>query len=120
MTDKVSSASAIVIVITTFFVIGSAIYQSFFSIFNFGEITLQITTIIDYVFDLIFDSLGLLSFFIRPTTLSYVCRIFCYYYLLQFEFKFIRVCVKLTLRLYEVVKDLFGKSSSMILKLFSI
>ena len=40
MTDKVSSASDIVVVITTFFIIGSAIYQGFFSIFNFGEITL--------------------------------------------------------------------------------
>lgn len=120
MTNKVTSASAIVVVLTTFFVIGSAVYQGFFAVYNFGEITEQITTVIDYVFDLIFSSLNLLSFFIRPSTLSYICRIFCFYYLLQFEFKFIRVCIKLSMRLYEVVKDIFGKSTSAILKLFGM
>lgn len=120
MSSKVSSASAIVIVINALCFIGNVVYHGVMSIYNFGEISTQITTVVNYVFDLIFSSLNLLTFFIRPSTLSYVCRIFCYFYLLEFEFKFYKMCVKLSIKLYETVKDLFGKSTNAIIKLFGV
>ncbi len=117
MIDLMKKSSVISILITILYTAGIGIWGIIINLFEIPQINEQIVMVVDYVFDLIFNSLDLLSFFIRPSTLSLACNLFCCYYLMYFEFKFIKVCIKLAVGLYKNVSDLLGKGSTFVLKL---
>lgn len=103
----------------TFFILGSGIYAIFINNFmNIQPVFEQISFVVDYVFNLIFNSMSLLCFFVRPTTLSFACRVFSFYWIMVFEFKFVMLCIRLVIRVYETIKDLIGKSTNVISSIF--
>jgi len=116
--DLLKKSSSISILITILYVGGIGVYNILISLFNIGEVGEQIIVAVNYVLDLIFNSLTLLSFFIRPLTLSYVCKIFSCYYLLYIEFKFMKICIRLIVGLYDNVFNLLGQTSSAVLSMF--
>ena len=118
MIDLLKKSSTISLLITILYIGGIGVYNIVISLFNIESVGIEITVAINYVLDLVFNSLNLLSFFIRPTTLSYVCKIFISYYFIYLEIKFMKVCIRLITGLYSKVFDLLGKSSQVVLGLF--
>lgn len=120
MVDMMKSSSTISLLITILYTLGIGVYTIIINLFDIQVVSEQITVVVNYVFNLIFGSLNLLSFFIRPSTLVFACKIFCCYYLLYFEFKFMKMCIGLISSLYSNVFGLLGKGSTAILKLFGL
>ncbi len=118
MVDMLKKSSVISILITVLYTLGIGVYNIIISLFEIQVVNEQITIVVKYVFDLIFGSLNLLSFFIRPSTLALACKLFCCYYLLYYEFKFMKICIRLITGLYSNISGLLGKTSSAIFKLF--
>lgn len=118
MVDLLKKSSTISILITILYIAGIGIYSIIIDLFEIPLVSEQITIVVNYVFNLIFGCLDFLGFFIRPSTLSFACKLFCYYYLLYYEFKFMKICIKLATGLYSKVSNLLGKTSSVVFKMF--
>lgn len=118
MVDIMKKSSTISILITVLYTLGIGVYSIIIDLFEIQVVSEQITIVVNYVFNLIFGSLNLLSFFIRPSTLVFACKIFCCYYLIYFEFKFMKMCIRLISGLYSSVFNLLGKVSTSIFNLF--
>lgn len=103
LSPVLAKTSSLNIILSGFFVTGSAIYFVLVGNFNFPPTPDFIVSTINFVFDTIFSSVHLLGFFIRPATLSFVARYFACFYIFRFEFKFIRVCIKLTMSLFNTL-----------------
>lgn len=108
----------ITILLSAGFVTGTAILDYFIGSNIFIAVTDNITTVVNFVFDLIFNSLNLLSFFIRPTTLSIIAHLFIAYWTVWLEFKFLVACTKITIKAFELAHTMINTATNIISKLF--
>lgn len=109
---------AMSIVLCGGFVTGTAILNFLIGSNVFISVTDNIITVVNFVYDLIFSSLNLLSFFVRPSTLSFVAHLFIAYWACWIEFKFLIACTKITLRCYDIGRSFLSSAVSLIAKLF--
>lgn len=118
--DGVTKVSFYMYILSAFSLAGSCLMYTFYSIFDFGIIPGSIITTINWCFDLIFNSLNFLGFFIRPSTIKLVVEMFVVYYLLKLNFKFYMVTIKLGKFLMEYMVSLKGMVFSAICKIFGL
>lgn len=116
--QKVLNLGTIAILLSSSFVTGTAILNVLLGSNIFISVTDNIVTVVNFVFDLIFSSLNLLSFFIRPSTLSIVAHLFIAYWTCFIEFKFLVACAKITIKAFEVAQTLLNTAVNIVSKLF--
>lgn len=107
-------------ILSAFSLAGTCLLYSFYGIFNFGIIPSAMSSTIGWCFNLIFDSLNFLGFFIRPSTIKIVVELFVVYYLLKLNFKFFMVTIKLGKFLMEYMVSLKGMIFGAITKIFGL
>lgn len=115
---KALNLGTIAILLSCGFVTGTAILDFFIGSNIFIAVTDNIVTVVNFVFDLIFNSLNLLSFFIRSTTLSIIAHLFTVYWLVWLEFKFLVACTKITIKAFEVAHTMLNTTTNIVSKLF--
>ena len=108
----------IAILLFSSFVTGTALLDVFMGSNIFISVTDNILTVVNFVFDLIFSSLNLLGFFIRPSTLSFVAHLFIAYWAVWIEFKFLVACCKITIKAFDVSLAMVNSSTHLITGLF--
>ncbi len=118
--DGITKVSFYMYILSAFSLVGSCALYTFYGIFDFGIIPNTIITTINWCFNLIFNSLNFLGFFIRPTTIKLVVEMFVVYYLLKLNFKFYIVTIKIGRFLYDYMVSLKGLVLGGILKFFGI
>lgn len=118
--DSVKKVSFYMYILSAFSLAGTCALYSFYSVFNFGVIPNAIITTISWCFDLIFNSLNFLGFFIRPSTVKIVVEMFVFYYLIKLNFKFFIVTIKIGRFLYDYVTSLKGMIFGAIIKIFGL
>lgn len=118
--DSVKKVSFYMYILSAFSLAGTCLLYSFYGIFNFGIIPNTIITTVNWCFDLIFNSLNFLGFFIRPSTVKIVVEVFVVYYLLKLNFKFFMITVKLGKFLMEYMVSLKGMLFGAITKIFGL
>lgn len=118
--DSVKKVSFYMYILSAFSLAGTCLLYSVYGIFNFGVIPTAITSTVGWFFNLIFDSLNFIGFFIRPATVKLVIEIFVVYYLLKLNFKFFMVTIKLGKFLMEYMVSLKGMLFNAIIKIFGI
>ena len=96
----------------------SAIYV-LYHIFSFGVINSSITSVIDTIYNIMFDSFNLLGFFIRPETIRLTALLFVSYYILSMTFKFFMVTIRVAHHLYDRILSFSNKLIGFFVKLFS-
>lgn len=118
--DSVKKVSFYMYILSAFSLAGTCALYSFYGIFNFGTIPNTVITTVNWCFNLIFDSLNFLGFFIRPSTIKIVVEMYVVYYLMKLSFKFYIVTIKIGKFLMEQVVSLKGMLFGAICKMFGL
>lgn len=113
----VTNVTMFTIVLTLFSSIGWGIYQTIIGSFNFPAVPETVVNTVNYVFDLIFGSVSLLGFFVRPSTLVFAVHCVCYYYMITLSLKFSKMCINLASKTYDIIKGLSDKLNDILLGL---
>lgn len=116
--EKILNLGTISILLGSSFVTGTALLNLFMGSNVFISVTSNIVNVVNFVYDLIFNSLSLLSFFIRPTTLSVVAHMFIAYWTIWIEFKFLIACTKITIKAFDVAHTVLNTATNIISKIF--
>lgn len=116
--QKALNLGAIAMLLSGSFVTGTALLNLFMGSNIFISVTDNIVTVVNFVYDLIFSSLNLLSFFVRPSTLSIVAHLFIAYWTFWIEFKFLIACTKITIKAFDVAHTLLNTAVNIVSKLF--
>ena len=98
---------------------GRTAISALYSLFDFGSISANVMNVVNYVFDIIFSSLHILGFFIRPATIRAVGLSFVSYFILKMEFKFFIVSFRLMKVLYKEFTLILNKTVSSLVNLLS-
>lgn len=118
--NNVKKVSFYMYIVSTFSLAGTCLLYSFYGLLNFGVIPDVIYNIINWCFNIMFNSLNFLGFFIRPRTIKIVVELFTFYYLMRFTFKATIVTIKLGRFLFDYVGTLRGMFVGGIMKLFGL
>lgn len=118
--DNVRTVGGYAIIFSSFTLVGSCFAYTVYGLFNTGVININIINTVNWFFDLIFNSLNFLGFFIRPSTIKIVAESFTFYWLLRIWFKAQTVFVKLARFVYSYLDTLMNKTIRFICKLFGI
>ncbi len=116
--QKVLNLGTIAILLGASFVTGTALLDLFIGSNIFISVTNNIVTVVNFVYDLIFSSLNLLSFFVRPSTLSIVAHLFIAYWTCWIEFKFLIACTKITIKAFECAHTMLNSATNIVSKIF--
>lgn len=106
--NNVKKVSFFIYIFSAFSLAGTCALYSFYGLLNFGVIPDVIINVINWCFNIIFNSLDFLGFFIRPRTIKLVVQLFTFYYLMKFTFRATIVTIKIGRFLFDYVGTLRG------------
>ena len=118
--NTVKSASLQLSILSGLSMFGLVVLVTFYEIFSFGTIPVAIVNTIDYVFNILFSSLNILAFFIRPATVKIVCIGFCSYWLVRLAMKMIIITVKLGRGFFSYISSFSGIVTTFLCKIFGV
>lgn len=118
--DGIKENASFLAVINALIFMGSALVYTVYNTFTIPVINTAMLHSINWFFNLIFSSLNLLGFFIRPSTIKNVVELFTFFWCFRLLFKSCMVFIKTGRFVVSYVQSFIGKSTRIILKLFGL